>query len=69
MEVLVRFMCDCASSPRLACPQCRDKKSISRWLPLDFLPLLTRSYIILDRRFVPARAHDYHRVATVCLRQ
>jgi hypothetical protein len=53
MEVLVHLMCDCAS-PRVACPECRDKESILRWLPLNLLPLLQRPYIVMDRRYVPS---------------
>ena len=53
MEVLVRLMCDCAS-PRAACPECRDKERILRWLPLTLLPLLQRPYIIMARRYAPS---------------
>jgi hypothetical protein len=58
MEVLVRLMCDC-ELPRVACPECRSRGSISHWLPLELLPGLERPYILLNRRYVPSsRAHN-----------
>jgi hypothetical protein len=57
MEVLVHLMCDCGL-PRVACPECRDRGSISLWLPLELLPGIERPYIILNRRYVPTPRAD-----------
>ena len=50
MDVLVRWICNCGA-PRWACPECRGRRSVSRWIPLEVLPLLHRPYVILSRRF------------------
>jgi hypothetical protein len=65
MEVLVRLMCDC-ESPRMACPHCRDKESLLRWLPLNLLSLLQRPYIVMDRRYVSMSCTGSPDTATVC---
>jgi hypothetical protein len=65
MEVLVRLGCECEFH-REDCPECRDKKSILRWLPLNLLPLLQRPYIVVDRRYVSMSHTGLPAIAAVC---
>ncbi len=53
MDVLVRWVCNCGA-PLWACPQCRGKGMVVRWMPDELLPLLQQPYIILSRRFARA---------------
>ena len=57
MDVLVRWVCNCGA-PRWACPECRGKGMVVRWMPDEVLPLLSEPYIVLSRRFAgsPERA-------------
>ena len=57
MDVLVRWVCNCGA-PRRACPECRGKGMVVRWMPGEVLPLLREPYIVLSRRFAgsPERA-------------
>jgi hypothetical protein len=53
MDILVRWMCDCGA-PRWACPECRGKGMVVRWIPVEVLSLLEKPYVILSRRFARA---------------
>lgn len=51
MEVLVCCMCQCCV-PAWSCPNCKGKGTITRWIPVEALPVLRMPYYILSRRFV-----------------